>query len=238
MNEHEEKKLKAVAAIDFLYYHPAISPEIYNSDISDGVSFSLHPVCKNGYSDCSKSGVTVYSGSKLGEKFKEELEKECKEMGIIDPKDREIVSVQIPYEKAFGYPWAFDHVEFWWELTFFVFDGDTDNFVHSFDYNKWIRYSGDYILPDLPSCLSFEDMVIQIADAVKEMFGDFNKSEDFRNEGETETDKYGNLLPIHEGIINRRWLNWYIKKEGESKIAEEWGDGILAKWKHLIGKGG
>jgi hypothetical protein len=159
-----------------------------------------------------------------------------------------LYSIEIPYDKIFGYPWEFKQVEYWWEITFFVFDGNPYSFKDNMDYKKWGRYSGCYYGKE-GSTLTFEDMTINSAKCVKEEYGDF-RSHDFMTKEELENHEKntcfnpcGNTLKFNKkhvdinlGLMNLRWLDWYIKNKTEEVIIKDWEECTLEKWKSNIKK--
>lgn len=256
MKDFENKKLEAIEAINFLKSHPAVSPEIFSANICEGIDFWMNPVCKNGYSDYVKhSGVSVYIDSQWGEKYKDLLIKRWEEDGIVDPDMQRFSSVDIPYEEIFGEPWTFDHVEYWWEITFFVFAGNPYDRTDLYEHKKWQRYAGCYKGKEGAS-ETFEDMIINAAKCVKEEYGDFGNWQDFYTPEEIKNHKeerpFGDFKPIGNGmsevifndrhvqigrgLINLRWLKWYIDFKTEPVILEDWGQDTLNEWKSYISK--
>jgi len=219
--EFEQKKLKAVEAIDFLYNHPAINPGLMGSNIADGVTFDLNPVCKYGYLKSANSGFSVYANDEFAPRFNDELQKKWDELGITSDFEKQFTCVNIDYERIFGEPWKFDHVEYLYELSFYVFVGNSKNNHECYDPKKWECYNLDVNVDNI--LLTFEDMVIDMAERVKESAGDFNAWNDFNANGR-----------LNMGKINHLWLKWYIEKNGEEKIVKDWSQEILDNWKKLI----
>lgn len=259
MEEYEQKKLEAIKAIDFLHSHPAFSPEISAENICEGLTFWLSPVCKNGYNECVKDlGINVYIDSELGRKYKHLLEEEWEREGITDENEKLFSPVEVPYETIFGYPWKFHRVEYQWELTFFVFEGNPYKLKDSYDYKKWGRYAASYYGSE-GGAETFEDMIIDVAKHVKKEFGDFSfesfmTPQEIANHNEERpflsTDPDDDLdkikthsvvwntkhVDIYNGLINLRWLDWYLNHKTEGVIAKDWAESTLKGWKKNIAK--
>ena len=254
-NQPEQKKLDAIEAWEFLSNHPAVNPGIFSNSVCDGLSYGMLAVCKNGFTDSvAEHGVQVYMDDPIwGEKYRTELEKEWAKYDITSDEEKQFTSVDIPYRELFGEPWKFDHVCFWWEMTFFVYEGDPYNLMETLDYKKWNRHAGGMShRGEHPK--SFEEMIIEIAEHVKKEFGSFDLWEDFYTpqeivnhelevpwfSGEKTTQ---NTIPIifndkrvdvTHGLINLRWLKWYLENRNENKIINDWGPDTIAKWHKLI----
>lgn len=226
---------QAIKALDFLRSHPAISWNDGDSLFS-GLWFDMVECCKNGKSSCVEHyGIDVFKGEDGWEKWKYKFEQEYK-----DDQDLTFQSVNVSYEEYYGEKWKFDHVEYWYELTFFVYTGDVyvdDYGVNSYlKQENWSRYSGP-----MGGATSFDKMLIDIANKVKEVFGDFNYVKIQSNlytpeETEWMHKKYHNVkltlkelnsdsfsknnIDLHVGIMNLRWLKWFMETE---YAKEQWG---------------
>jgi len=229
MDKEQSKRVKAINALEFIKNHPAINTDTFGDSLFDGAWFNMDKVCKNGRSECCKKNVNIYRDEKGWEKYKDRFEEEYKD----EPEEEKCFqSIEIPYEEKYGEPWKFDHVEYWCETVFFVYDGNPYSGVKDhFDIKNWGRYSGPSVKAN-----SFEDMVIKCAKQVKKCFGDFNAYNDFRLPEEIknrkETDVF-NMKPIksgkykgytrmlsnkehvdvYNGLVNLRWLKWFIETD-------------------------
>lgn len=226
-------QLKARDALNFIRNHPAFA---YNSgdSLGSGLWFMMAPCCKRGHSEqCRDFGVTIYQDNPRWNEFQDLLDKE-----LWDTTD--FKSIDVPYERMYGEPWEYDHMEYWYELTFFIFDGNPYNFDEQYDISKWGRYSGTE-----GGANSFEEMIIKVADDVKEIFGDFNDQsfytpaeKEYQEKNESwssspcEDPKLRQIIfndqyvHVYEGLRNLRWLEWFIttdyaKKNWEHNI-DEW----------------
>ena len=236
----KEKRAEAAEALEKLRNHPAINPEVMGDSLFDGMWFHMTKCCKRGQAECPVQEVTVYKGDKNWEKYKDIFDKEYK-----GEEYDELQSIHIPYEEFYGEPWVFDHVEYWYETTFFVFNGNPYNDEYM-DYKNWARYGGPEGGAD-----TFEDMLIQCWKEVKAVFGHFDKYKGFETEEEKANHEDHNMF-VHEdesssgsenmitsfplerdpdyvdvdyGLINLRWLKWFVetdfcKKEWDHSIEE------------------
>jgi len=223
----QAKRIKAIKALDFLRCHPAFSTDVFGDSLFDGAWFMMTECCKRGRTDYSgKHGVTIYRGDKGWRKYEDRFEEEHK-----DDKDtpKNLQNIDISYEEWYGEPWKFDHVEYWYETTFFIFEGNPYGAImeHS-DYHKWGRYAGPQ-----GGANTFEDMVINCAKKVKRAFGDFDDFKDFRlpeeiaNHKEQDSFNFRDIksgkskgffrmiknkdsLDVYNGLVNVRWLKWFM----------------------------
>jgi len=243
--EHD-KNYKAYSSLMFLREHPSISPDITGDSLADGVWFMMAPCCKNGRSESGKDYISINKGDPGWEKYKDKFDEEYK-----DCPDEEFQSVDVPYEEVYGEPWAYDHMEYWYEITFFVFDGNPyeSDIMEQYNPKNYMRYGGPH-----GGALSFEDMAIKVADEVKEIYGDWNSYPDFYKQTELkcqDVEDYGmfeaqnglevnirkwksndNYVDVNQGLINLRWLKWFIETDYAKK---EWAEERLV-WKKLVKK--
>ena len=161
MNTDQNKRIESIKALEFLRAHPALNADVFGDSLFDGAWFHMEKCCKRGKSEyCKNAGITIYRHTKGWEKYKDQFEKEYKN-DLDTPKN--LQSIDISYEKFYGEPWIFDHVEYWYETTFFVFMGNPyGNIKKQFDYTKWDRYAGPR-----GNANTFEDMLIDCAEKVK-----------------------------------------------------------------------
>lgn len=222
----QSKRIKAINSLEFLRNHPAISPDILGDSHFDGLWFHMAKCCKRGLSEGSKKFTTIYKGDKGWKRFKDRFEKEYKD-------DKEttssLQSVEVTYKEKFGEPWVFDHVEYWYETTFFIFEGNPYADVgEHMDYKNWGRYAG----PE-GGANTYEDMLIRCARNVKRAFGSFDINKDFYTPEEKKNNKENrsfltsqiegrkgyslssnpNYVSVENGLVNLRWLKWFIETD-------------------------
>lgn len=237
----QKLRVEAADALDFLRNHPAINPEILGDSLFDGMWFSMVPCCKNGKSEWAKKGVTIYKGDEGWEKYKAQFDEEYKD----DPNE-ELQTIDIPYEEKYGEPWEFDHVEYWYELTFWVFEGNPYHESEYMDYKNWGRYGG----PE-GGANTFEDMIIECAKEVEKAFGKFNLWNDFRTTEEEKNNsdqimfffepckdkpEYKEMIrneqhvDIHNGLTNLRWLKWFVETDYAKENWPEYSEGKFREY--------
>ena len=187
----QAKRIKAIDALEFLRCHPAFSTDVFGDSLFDGAWFWMAKCCKRGRSEDSKRyGVTIHRGDKGWRKYEDRFEEEYKDDDI--PKNKQ--SIEISYEEWYGEPWVFDHVEYWYETTFFVFEGNPyGGTLEHIDIKKWGRYAGPQ-----GGEKSFEDMVIDCAKKVKKAFGNFHDYRDFRLAEEDKNHKAHDCFHLKE----------------------------------------
>lgn len=221
MCNDQDKRLLATKAIDFLSNHPAVAPDITGNSICDGLSFYLAPCCKRGKSESCKDSITLYEDDPSANRFKDRFEEEYKD----DP-DEEFKQIYVTYEELYGEPWVFDHVEYWYDLVFYVFCGNPYSKREHYDHKKWERYGFTH-----GGANTFEDMIIKCADDVKTHLGDFSMYDDtlsskaeivceltekFMTSVETDDNRYRrcifneDYIYANNGMYNLRWLKWFI----------------------------
>lgn len=248
MNSQQQKQLKAKEALDFIQSHPAVSPsDISDSCIGAGVHFYIYEcdtnhVCRYYGSE----GVRTYYSEENYIKYKELFDKEFEED---KESPREFATIDVPYETIYGKKWEFDHIEYWWELSFFVYTGDTYlKGVEKYDRKLWSAYGGPQ-----GGSLTFEDMLIDMADKIKEVYGDFDSYQAFYTDAEKNNhekvewmisspskDKEGykeitfndKHVDISNGLMNVRWLKWFM----ETEYAKESWKSSFEEWSNLIKK--
>ena len=201
--------------------------------------------CKNGLSDSSSNDVNIYRGTKGWEKYKDLFDKKFK-----DDKDtpKLLQSIRVPYKDFYGYPWKFDHIEYWYEVTFYAFQGDPYDKKDEYDLDKWGGYCG----PE-GGANNFDEMLIRCANKVKKEFGDFDSYYDMHTKEELANhrknmpmlfkpikgDKRGyktmesnpKYAHVSTGEINLRWLKWYNQTESCKKKWPNEFDKFVAKLK-------
>ena len=238
-----ETKIKATEALNFLREHPALNNDGGDS-LFNGSWFHMELCCKNGITKWGgDDGVTIWKSNLNWEKYAEYF-RDNEE----DYLPTELHSAKVPYEVVYGEPWKADHMEYWYEICFCVFEGDPYSKDDRFDYTKWARYGG----PE-GGANSFEEMLIKAAAEVKEAYGNFDSYQSFITPSEKnnhmnvppmtfepipEKPHYSTGIFNHEyqdvsqGLTNLRWLRWFIttdyaKKNWESNIPE---------WQNFVAK--
>jgi hypothetical protein len=239
-----KQRLDAHNALYFLREHPAFAFENGDS-LCSGLYFSMSPCCKHGYlEDARKHGVTVYQGDKHFNEFSDLLVQQYTEEELNDPSEH--LSVEVPYERMFGEPWVYDHMEYWYEITFFVFEGNPYCLENNWDIKKWGRYGGPS-----GSANTFEEMLIKAAKDVKEVFGDFNTCDHFHTPSEKRnqsTEEFCFWLPVenephmremksnekfvdvYNSLINLRWVEWFMTTD---YAKENWKESF-AQWQGFV----
>ena len=224
-NTQSNIQLQAKKAFDFLNDHPAfINPTYGGGALGGPIWFFMAKCCKNGLSDSSASGVRIYKGMKGWEKYKDQIEKAYEDRDKDIPES--LKSIDVPYKEYYGEAWKFDHVEYWYETTFYAFHGDPNNSKHDYEAKYWQGYSGPQ-----GGANTFDEMLIVCARAVKRVFGNFHSYYDMHTKEELANHKEnmpmlfepikGNTkgysvmlnnpkhLHVSEGMLNLRWLKWY-----------------------------
>jgi hypothetical protein len=243
MTKTEQLQIKARDAINFLEWHPAL--QTFITPLFTSLYFSIQKVCKRGYHESCKRPMQIQIGEKIGMKYKEEFIAKLKELKKeVDEKDYKLqsrfVTIWKKYEDVFGEPWKFDHVEYWGELGFYMFHGNTKKKIPWNDrYKNWQGYDGV-----TSSGRTFEEMIIKLASKFKKRYGNFD-SNDFLTKEEKANHKKEDLwLPpipckTHRGYstmkdnpkyinvsdaeLNRRWVKWFSTTEYCKK---NWGEEV------------
>jgi hypothetical protein len=237
----EKKKIKACNSLGFLRNHPALSSTESDS-MFDGNWFMMAKCCKRGFSESAKRSVSIYKGEKGWAKFKTRFEEECKDESFLPAR---LQSIDITYKEKYGELWKFDHVEYWYETSFFLFDGDNpyDSISH-YDRKNW----GGYLGP-MGGARTFEDAIIKQANQVKRAFGSFSlyndklftqaeinnhkqvrafnssKIKSGKNKGLHTLNRNTEHMDVSDAVLNLRWLEWFVetdycKKNWECSIKE------------------
>lgn len=246
-NPDQKNRVAACRALEFLREHPAFNASLADS-LCNGMWFYMTPCCKRGYSESSKNYMTIYRNSKGWKKFKDRFDREAEE-DKLEGSELEFQSINVTYKERFNEPWSFDHVEYWYELSFSVFEGDPYKDSDSWDYKKWGNYQGVE-----GGAKTFEDMLLDAARKHKKYFGNFKKYQDFHTDAEKRCQK--DIQPFHfkpvegqpklsemisnrdyvdvsDGLVNLRWLKWFIEQDYAKK---NWKEPIGSKWAAYINK--
>jgi hypothetical protein len=239
-------QLKAKQAFDFLNDHPALNnPSSSVCVFGSSIWFYMARCCKHNLSDGCLYDVNVYRGTKGWEKYKDKFDKTFE-------KDKDtpklLQSIRVPYKEYYGEPWKFDHVEYWYETTFYAFLGNPYNRKEDYASENWGGYCG----PE-GGANTFDEMLIKCAAAVKRKFGNFNSYYDMHTKEELANhkknmpmlfkpikgDKRGCKLMVDnpkyknvsQGEINLRWLKWYNQTDSCKKNWPGQFDKLIAKLK-------
>ena len=219
----DELHLKAQKMLWFLEQHPALGAPIQK--VQSFLDVFITQVCKNGYTELMRGKIDLKYTPQRYKQFKAEFDKEFKNYTEEELKTQKpIIYIDVPYEKVYGEKWAPDHIEYWGELSFSAFMGK--DFKTELDYKKWQTLSGVEA-----SGRSYQELVVNIGEKFKQIFGNFNSSK-FLTPEERKNNKEQDLflfLPfkgkknmsqmkrnpeyIHVGPaeLNRRWLVWFSK---------------------------
>jgi hypothetical protein len=226
-------------ALNFLEGHPALGGGTVFT-INDLLWYSVQEVCKRGYCRLCKGEIDLHYTPENYKKYKELFDEEIKQ---IEPGLKTFARISVPYADHFGEPWKFDHVEYWGELSIVIFRGM--NFDKYYDIRNWERLQGVEA-----SSRSFEELIINIADEVKKLFGNFSE-ENFLTEKEKENHRAENpfffvkckdkpncsqmkhnrsYMMVTDAEINRRWFKWFVKTPyGKKNWAETYKEAL--SWK-------
>ena len=223
-------------AKDFLEQHPALGGGSVFS-IHDNLWYSAQKVCKRGFCELRDGEIDVRYSPENYKRYKELFDIELKE----EPEIKEFCRITVPYKDHFGEPWKFDHVEYWGEMSFVMFQGM--DYSKYFDPLKWGRYAGIET-----SGRSFEELIINAAKAFKRTYGNFSE-EDFLTEKEKENhakewpfffvpckdnpklsrmEDNKKYFRVTDAEINRRWVKWFAKTPYAQKNWKEACKEILA----------
>jgi hypothetical protein len=211
------KKLDVIEALNFLQDHPALPTDTHS--FGRVFDWYLTPVCKRGRPE---GHYKIYAGDKEADEYKHLFDEDY-EPSEID----EFSYVEIPYEKKFGEKWKFDHVEYGYEITFFVYRGKSYDLKASMDAANWDACCGPRGYAD-----SMEGLILDAAEKVKKELGNFNNEHFIRDNEKANHEKHGPFLfeeitannrksykayddpdymSISSAQLNRRWLLHHIK---------------------------
>jgi hypothetical protein len=246
---NDDVRQKAVWARAFMLSHPALGDH-FDSRVW---WWSVQKVCKRGISEESAGHMSLSYDAPGSDRFKAEFEEEYKDdLGML--KDHPFMcTINKTYEEIYGEPWVYDHVEYWWEMSFMVYQGgmerDSKDWMST---EKWGAYGFE-----MGSAPTYEECLVNAAELVRKHLGDF-KEYDFetaeekanhegkmpflfvpsdhifhnkitgRAEACSEMKDNPEYIDVHSGMLNRRWLEWFVKTD---YCREKWGtdlDGIAA----------
>jgi len=209
----------------FLECHPATGMGA-TSTFESNFCYSAEPVCKNGYYKPLNGKITLYHNKKNYERYKELFDKETE----IEPELKAFNRIEVPYKDHFGAAWKFDHIEWWGELCFVLFNGKNVTKCH--DFKDWGSYQGVSVTSN-----SYEELVIKMAKEFKRIFGNFEEEDfltkeekenhkkemvfrfaDLKNKkGYSELKKNKNYIRVTPAEINLRWKKWFLKTDYAKK---------------------
>ena len=225
MNKNDQKSIKCSNCIEFLNGHPALIRSI-NDFIFTNLTFYIDPVCKRGYSKNSKNSIQLYKGEKNWKTFENKFKKEFSEEEL--KKYDNLSPIYVTYKERFNDNWKFDHIEYRYDLSFYVFTGNLKRKQDVYDFSKWEGYQGFW-----GKSKDFETMMISTSERVKKTFGNFSSYSNYKNHFYTEHElknhkekdpflykpldndmtemifnkKYFN---VNQALINLRWLKWFV----------------------------
>lgn len=145
---------KAYEAYQFIEKHPAFVGD--NRAGLETFYFVMIPVCKNGYSETDT--INIYEDNPRFKEF------------ATDSSDVMFGMVSVDYEKYFGYPWEFHEVRYF-------FEGGPNRY-HKED-KIWINEFHDIRIDS--DGASYEEALINLAEKVKEIYGDWSSREEDSN---------------------------------------------------------
>jgi hypothetical protein len=196
----DDKTKRFMDAVKFLEEHPALNKFFDESPICEGLWYRIWEFCKHGH-----------------------IESEY----VIDEGSSDDPAPMVTHEERYGEPWSFDHLEYWWELIGYVYLGvPCRRYPFSENTALWHVLPGPESKDLEISARTFEDCIIQAAEAAREFFGDYSlddmltlEERDGRdNPDSPHGEKYFNLS---EFSLNRRWFERWVE---DHKDDEEWMD--------------
>ena len=238
-----ELSIKVQRAIDFLNNHPGVGAT--GDFLRDNFIWFMVDVCKNGeFKDNRQKpeDVTVrlykrnvYRDKEKGEILSAKFNDFFNEYKDEDDDDE----IDVPYREVYGYEWEYDHTYYVGEYCFLKFHPDEDYIkylkefknvkdeqIHIFIDNEvrfYNRYQGGYIRAE-----SFEDLIIKVAEDVKEKYGDFDYNSFVKDEeknppgawpfhfeplndgsGCSRMIKNEDYITVRESTKNLRWYEWF-----------------------------
>jgi hypothetical protein len=220
----DDMLLKAQKMLWFLDCHPALGSVIF--DVMSLLNIQIAQVCKRGYTEPIKGNLSLWYTPERYKQFKKEFDKEFKKYSKDELKSKALINVDIPYKKLFNESWTPNHIEYWGDLSFTIFT--RKDFKKETDLSKWVKFSGVEA-----SGRTFEEMIVNIGNKFKRIFGDFSK-EKFYTSKEKKNNKEKKIFLfkkvkdspncstlirnphyIHIGPaeMNRRWLKWFSRTQ-------------------------
>ena len=228
-------------ARDFLSNHPGVCYDGWFEKTN--MIWWLTDKCKNGhykdyYQKPENVEVRLYKDDKDFEKFWEKYKDED------DDIDEEFISIYVPYNEIYGYSWKYDHTEYVADYSFYKYNKDeqyikylktsrevddkTAEKTASYMNTCWNAFQGGYVYAS-----SFEELIIKLAEDVRERFGDFCcedllTTEEKQNHEDQWLMKFKDLddgsgcsemitndkyIRLEQKDYNLRWWEWFVKTE-------------------------
>lgn len=215
-------QLQAKRALDFLQGHPALTyPGTGTGAIVDGLDITMDPCDKRGHTEHEALwGVYLRGDDPLINSIPGALELVKKELARFPfEMDKDLISIHLPYETLYKEPWVYDHMEYCFEISFFVFKGNPYMFKHSYNALKWQCFNGMS-----GSAPSFDQMLVQAAQEVKAAYGDCDL--------DTFTTEEEKNLIVDDSVLNLRWLKYFI----DTPFAKQHWQEFFPEWRKLINK--
>jgi hypothetical protein len=199
------------------------------STFESNFCYCAEPVCKRGHYKPFRGLIGLYYNKENYKKYKKLFDTAIKE-DVPEPGMKIFTKIEVPYEKHFGEPWKFDHIEWWGELSFTLFTGKNVN--KYYDIKDWGSYQGVSVTAN-----SFEELVIATAAKFRKIFGNFSE-EDFltdrekknhekespfdftplkNKKGYNEMKQNKKYLKVTAAEINQRWKKWFLKTDYAKK---------------------
>jgi len=234
----QAKRKRASNALDFLNSHPAFFYPC-SMDFIGNNPISMLLCCKRGHQNTT---VTIHRGDKGWKKFEEQFKKEDEEY------QEKTDYIYVDYKDVYGEKWKFDHVEYYYDIDIFVFEGDPDCCAALYDYQQYQRYHGFE-----GSAKTFEDAIIQCATKTKKMFGNFDIEKNFFTEEERENHEAHDFflldfctdgimpnidpdyMAVTESAKNVRWAQWFSQTDLYKKDYPAFKKDVLKrKWDGIV----
>ena len=157
---NKEKQLKFMDSYEFIENHPAFLGGIFSG--IRGLEIHAFECCENG--EYKHSPIYLYRDDERFEDFLGKGHPEC-----LDSESPKHDHVEVPYEDYYGKKWEFDHIEF-----------SVEGGAHYYDPEVkapwfWQRFHDSKL--NVKTARSYEDAIIQFADKVKNVYGDYSYSE-------------------------------------------------------------
>jgi len=227
----DDLHIKARDMIWFLESHPALGGDIHG--LFSLLQVQIEKVDKRGRIEPHKGLEDIYWTREIYKKFKTEFDAVFKDCAPDELKRKPLISIQVPYERVYGGKWAFDHIEYWGELSITAFMGK--DFKHGHDMKNW-----QYLAGIETGGRSFQEMIVNIGTQFKKVHGDFsgqdfltpqemknNKNEeifffkDIPNTNHGEMIRNPKYIHVSSAELNRRWWKWFSKTP---QCKKQWGD--------------
>jgi hypothetical protein len=192
--------MKFKESFKFLCDHPA-----FCDDFQGCLDIMVVETCKNGYSleNFISKEITIYPDD---EKFKylwENAEEKDRNYDIFE--DEVPYSVDVEYEKYFGYPYEIDHTEIWLEL------GPRRKLQIDIECNVIPVFETWHDIDMDISVRTFEEGIIELANKVKDKYGDFSCENMASLWLKDNKDNKDDL--VSSEVLNEIWWQFYLLKK-------------------------